>query len=153
MSFTMLAAAWVAGSGSLSTRVVLGVIRRNRYLMTGIRVAMAAVPMALALGFAGAAGAVGPVQPGVTTPDAPAQSDEPAELRSATPQQAPAPRSAPHSAPKPEQPKEQPPAPREVRIGEFSAPVPEVVPDAVVDGVNRATEGLEGALAPNAEHK
>ncbi|WP_227979336.1 hypothetical protein [Nocardia spumae] len=118
--------------------------------MAAIRVAVAAVPFVFALGVAGTATA-GPVQPGVTKPDVPSPSDQPAELHSAAPQQAPAPRSAPRSNPKPEE-KKQDPAPRSVRIGEFSAPVPDAVPDAVVDGVNRATEGLGGALAPEAEH-
>ncbi len=149
----MHAAAMVAAQAGLLTRVVLGVIRRNRYLMTGIRVAMAAVPLAVVLGFAGTAAATGPVQPGVTTPDAPAPSDEPAELRSASPQHVPTPQSAPRAAPKPESKPSEPPAPREVRVGGFSAPVPDAVPDAVVDGVNRANDGIQGAINPNPDHK
>ena len=137
--------------------MVLGVFRRSRYGVMAVRIAVAAVPFAFTLGFTGSATA-GPVQPGVTTPDAPAQSDrpasdQPAELRSAAPQQAPAPRSVPHSSPKPEDPKDQAPAPRSVRVGEFNAPVPDIVPDAVVDGANRVTEGIEGAITPGSDRK
>ncbi|WP_148307067.1 hypothetical protein [Nocardia nova] len=132
-------------------------MRRSRLQVTAIRVAVAAVPFTFALAFAGAATA-GPLQPGVTKPDVQAQSDqpaadEPAELHSAAPQQAPAPRSAPRAKPAPEKPEDQPPAPRSVRIGEFSAPVPDVVPDAVVDGVNRATDGVQGAITPGHDSK
>ncbi|RDI46625.1 hypothetical protein DFR68_11030 [Nocardia mexicana] len=99
-----------------------------------------------------AAAAPGPVQPGVVMPNQPAEPEAEADLRAAAPQNsAPAPRSAPKPAPpKPEKPAEpQVPEPRTVRIGEFSAPVPEAVPNEVVDGVNRTTEGIQNALVPN----
>ncbi|MBB5914160.1 hypothetical protein BJY24_003027 [Nocardia transvalensis] len=99
--------------------------------------------------------APGTVQPGVTAPKDPAEqsADQPADFRSAAPQNtAPAPRAVPKPQPKPEQPAEpaEPPAPRSVKIGEFSAPVPDAVPNELVDGVNRTTEGIQNALTPGA---
>ncbi|WP_280379091.1 hypothetical protein [Nocardia wallacei] len=128
-------------------------VRRNRKVKAAIRVGLAAVPVAVALACAGVPTAVaGPVQPGVTTPKEPAEqsTDEPADFRSAAPQNtAPAPRTKPRPEKKPDQsPAPEPPAPRSVRIGEFSAPVPDAVPSELVDGVNRTTEGIQNALTP-----
>ncbi len=137
-----------------SVRVVLGVNRRNRNVRAGIRVALAVLPLVVGLSCAAVASAApGPVQPGVVMPNQPAEPEaEPqADLRAAAPQNsAPAPRSAPKPAPpKPDKPAEpEAPAPRTVRLGEFSAPVPEGVPNEVVDGVNRTTEGIQNALVP-----
>ncbi|WP_460697545.1 hypothetical protein [Nocardia thraciensis] len=128
-------------------------IRRNRNVRAGIRVVLAVLPLAVGLSCAAVASAApGPVQPGVVVPNQPAGPEAEADLRAAAPQNAaPAPRSAPKPAPpKPEKPEEpEAPAPRTVRIGEFSAPVPEAVPNEVVDGVNRTTEGIQNALVPN----
>ncbi|WP_280272792.1 hypothetical protein [Nocardia wallacei] len=128
-------------------------IRRNRNVKAVIRVGLAALPVAVALACAGAPAAVaGPVQPGVTTPKQPTEpsTDEPADFRSAAPQNtAPAPQAKPRPEKKPDQPPaSEPPAPRSVRIGEFSAPVPDAVPSELVDGVNRTTEGIQNALTP-----
>ncbi|MBF6175441.1 hypothetical protein [Nocardia blacklockiae] len=128
-------------------------VRRNRNVQAVIRVALGAVPVAIALMCGGVAVAVaGPVQPGVTAPKDPAEQDQPADFRSAAPQNtAPAPQSAPRPEKKPDKPEPpEAPAPRTVRIGEFSAPVPEAVPNELVDGVNRTTEGLQNALTPGA---
>ncbi|MFI5781039.1 hypothetical protein [Nocardia sp. NPDC051570] len=107
--------------------------------MAGIRVALAALPFAIAVGCVGLAHAEpGPVQPGVTTPTPP-DSDEPTELRAAAPQSptpAPAPRPRPTTPDKTETPP--PPPPRSVHIGDFEAPVPDGVPDAVVQGLQNA---------------
>ncbi|RDI63288.1 hypothetical protein [Nocardia pseudobrasiliensis] len=106
--------------------------------MAGIRIGLAALPLAIALGYSGLAQAEpGPVQPGVTTaPD----TEEPAELRAATPQSpapAPAPRPRPNTPQKTETPPP-PPPPRSVRIGEFEAPVPDGVPDSMVQDLQNA---------------
>ncbi|MBF6329079.1 hypothetical protein [Nocardia transvalensis] len=117
-------------------------MRRNRKVTAAIRVGLVALPMAVAALFAGTALAEPDrVQPGVTSP-APPEDEEPAELRAATPQNAaPAPRPRPATPDKTETPA--PPPPRSVRIGEFSAPVPEGVPDEVV-------QGIQNAIDPNA---
>ncbi|WP_024801767.1 hypothetical protein [Nocardia sp. BMG51109] len=135
--------------------MVSDVVRRKRNVQTGIRAALVALPVAIAITGAGVAmAAPGPGQPGVTSPQAEQNTEQPAELRPAAPQNsapAPKPQAAPRPAPKPEEPEAPPaPEPRSVRIGEFRAPVPDAVPNEVVDGVNRTAEGLQNALVPGA---
>jgi hypothetical protein len=107
---------------------------------------LVALPIALAVAYAGAASAAGPVQPGVTPPNAQAGTtpgtDQTPQLLPASPQQQED-DSTPvhHSKPDKNQPPA-PPPPRQIHIGGLSAPVPDAVPDNVIDGLN-------GALNPN----
>jgi hypothetical protein len=107
-----------------------------------IRAALAALPIVAGAAWAGIAIAqAGPVQPGVTTPSAPAapapDADQPPELRTASPQGT---TPAPRPRPKPDQPETPAPAPppHEIHVGDFSAPVPDAVPGDVVNGLNSA---------------
>ncbi|MGV9676268.1 hypothetical protein ACWDSJ_13385 [Nocardia sp. NPDC003482] len=114
--------------------------RRSRSTRGGIRVGLIAVPFAIALGCTGIALAEpGPVQPGVTAPATP-DNEEHAELRAATP---PAPAQAPRPRPSTPEKTETPPPPNphSIRIGDSEVPVPEFVPDAVVDGLQNAIPG------------
>ncbi|MFG2441454.1 hypothetical protein ACGFQG_01180 [Nocardia fluminea] len=133
------------------------------------------VPMALAVACAGVAIAVpqpgvnvAPVQPGVTT-ESPADEggrsdlakfDGPDSLGHLTPER-------PESRPVPEYPTPAPPvvieelhlpepvepvAPivppaRTLRVGEFTSPVPDEVPNDILDGVNGTAAGAEAAIA------
>ncbi|MCX4098933.1 hypothetical protein [Nocardia sp. alder85J] len=131
-------------------------------MKAGVRVALAAVPVALGITCATVAqSAPGPVQPGVTTPSAPAPGaaptdtpappapapapdDQPVELHQAAPQtQAPAPQyNRPRPTPTPDPTPD--PAPRTVRIGDNDVVVPDAVPDQVV-------QGLQNALNPGGQ--
>jgi hypothetical protein len=129
--------------------------------MAGIRVAVAALAGTAVV--AGAAIALaeptGPVQPGVTAPDvrtpattaAPAPADN-AELHTAAPQneQQPAPYYRRYVRPKKTPAPTPTPTPREVHVGDLAAPVPSIVPDAVVDGVNHTNQDLQGIIKPTA---
>ncbi|MCM6777338.1 hypothetical protein NDR87_28010 [Nocardia sp. CDC159] len=124
----------------------LDVWRRSLNVPTGIRIALAALPLAIALGYTTLAQAEpGPVQPGVTAPASPAP-EEPAELRAATPQTPAAPpaRQRPTTPQKTETPP--PPPPHSIRVGDFEAPMPEQVPPEVV-------QGLQNAIDPGARDR
>ncbi|WP_157121706.1 hypothetical protein [Nocardia miyunensis] len=124
---------------------------RRRKVSVGLATGLAALASAAVLTCAGIALAdPGAVQPGVSaitpTPRPAPEADQPAQLHSATPRnQAPAPRR--RATPKPSQ-TTTPPAPREIHVGDLNAPVPNVVPDAVVDGVNRTNQDLQNAIKP-----
>ncbi|MFF3574179.1 hypothetical protein [Nocardia jiangxiensis] len=124
---------------------------RRRKVSAGLAAGLAALAGVALLACTGLALAdPGTVQPGVSAvtpaPQKSPQTDQPAQLHSATPQdQSPAPRR--RSTPKPSQ-TTTPAAPREVHIGDLNAPVPNVVPDAVVDGVNRTNQDLQSIIEP-----
>ncbi len=125
---------------------------RRRKVSIGLATGLAAAASAALMAFAGIALAEPlKVQPGVTaptpmapSPPPPSATDEPAQLHSATPQthsEAPSRRT-----PKPTQ--TPAPQPREVHIGDLNAPVPNIVPDAVVDGVNHTNQDLRNIIKP-----
>ncbi|MBU3066105.1 hypothetical protein KO481_31890 [Nocardia sp. NEAU-G5] len=96
----------------------------------------------------------GPVQPGVTvpvapvTPTAPAPGgDQSAQLHSATPQNDNSGYTRRRSPATPTT--TAPPSPREVHIGPLSAPVPNAVPNSIVDGVNQTNQDLQNVISPS----
>lgn len=96
----------------------------------------------------------GPVQPGVTAPVAPVTptppapgGDQSAQLHSATPQNDNSGYSRRRSPATPTT--TAPPSPREVHIGPLSAPVPNAVPNSIVDGVNQTNQDLQNVISPS----
>ncbi|MQY23816.1 hypothetical protein [Nocardia macrotermitis] len=124
---------------------------RRRKVSPGLAAGLAALASAVVVMGAGIALAdPASVQPGVTavtpTTQHPPANDQPAQLHPAAPQNdSPAPRR--HYTPKPSKTPAAPP-PHEVHVGDLTAPVPSIVPDAVVDGVNRTNQDLENLIKP-----
>ncbi|WP_216894288.1 hypothetical protein [Nocardia alni] len=137
---------------------------RRRNVLAGVRTGIAVLAGLALVG--GAAIAVadppGQVQPGVTAPPvhpapttavpAPTPGDQSAELHSAQPQQNNS-ESTPYyrhySQPKKTPTPTPSPTPRQVHIGNLAAPVPGVVPDAVVNGVNQTNQDFQKIIKPS----
>ncbi|MBF6460271.1 hypothetical protein IU433_14615, partial [Nocardia puris] len=146
----------------------------------GVRPMVGALPLAIAVACAGTALAdPAPVQPGVTTPSAPAPAPTPEQPGVAAPNQdnltGPGPsddapvqhlRPQQRPAPSPSAPPPPPiavedlhlpepvepvapiaPPPRTLRVGEFSTPVPDEVPDDLLGGVNGTAADVEAFIA------
>ena len=123
----------------------------TRKVVAGVAAGVAALVACAGIALANPAG---PVQPGVTpvapvTPPPPAPGgDQSGQLHSAAPQDGTSSYVPRHRSPAKPTPTPAP-APREVHIGPLSAPVPNAVPNAIVDGVNQTNQDLQNVINPS----